>query len=208
MGRIILASLLSGIILFVWGMLSWMVLPIHDGTVRPLPDAQAVIDVLKKQNLEDGYYLYPAFPDGSSGPGPEMEAAMQEFEKKHQAGPIFSVIYKSQGMPSMPPEMMIAGLLINMLSSFIAATLLSMAVKNGAMFTYFQRFRFVALIGVFAAIVSFLNLKNWMYFPTDFTRAMMLDLLLTWIIGGLVIAALIKPAKPILETKESSQPES
>lgn len=208
MGRIILASILSGIILFVWGMLSWMVLPIHDGTLRPLPDSQAVIDVLKKQNLEDGYYLYPAYPESPSGPGPEMDAMMQEFEKKHQAGPIFSVIYKAEGMPPMPPQMMIAGLLINMLSSFIAATLLSMAIKNGARMTYFQRFRFVALIGVFAAIVSFLNLKNWMYYPTDFTRAMMLDLLLTWIIGGLVIAALIKPAKAIPEANESSQSES
>lgn len=205
MGRILLASLLSGILLFVWGMLSWMVLPLHDGTVRPLPDAQAVVDALETQSLEEGLYAYPAFPEVSSETEPGMAAAMEAFEKKHRAGPLFSVIYRREGGPAMPPEMMLTGFLINVLSSFVAASLLSMAIRNGARFTYFQRVRFVGLLGVFAAIVSFLALKNWMYFPTDFTRAMMLDLLLAWIIGGLVIAALIKPVKT-LAVSEGNRP--
>lgn len=204
MGRIILASLLSGIALYIWGMMSWMVLLLHDGTVRPLPDPQAVVDVLNKQDLESGFYIYPSFPEDSSSEGTEM----QEFEKRHQAGPIFSVVFKPEGTPSMPPAMMIAGLLINIVSSFVAASLLSMAINSGACFTYFQRFRFVALLGVFASIVSFLALKNWMYFPTDFTRAMMLDLIISWIIGGLVIAALIKSTKGATAVKEDTQPES
>lgn len=197
MVRIVLVSLLSGIVLFAWGMLAWMVFPIHDGTLKPLPEAVAVVSVLKQQRLEDAYYVYPAFPENVEN----QEAVMKEFEQQHKSGPIFSLIYHSQGTEPMPPAMMGGGLLINLVSSFIAVVLLSMAIRNGARFTFFQRFRFVALLGVFAAVVSYLALKNWMYFPGDFTNGMILDLLISWILAGIVIAALIKPATVTAEAE-------
>jgi hypothetical protein len=52
--RILLGSLLSAVVLFVFGMASWMFLGLHEGTIRPLPDQSAVKDLLARLELQNG----------------------------------------------------------------------------------------------------------------------------------------------------------
>lgn len=100
MVRILLGSLLSAVALFVFGMLSWVALGLHEGTIRELPDQSAVAATLGEQELVTGVYSYPAprkaEPGASAADG---QKAMDDWIELRRQGPVFSVFYQA-GVPS------------------------------------------------------------------------------------------------------------
>jgi hypothetical protein len=57
---------------------------------------------------------------------------------------------------------------------------------------YGQRVFFVALLGVFAAIFRDVALVNWMMFPWDYSQAMIVDVVISWVLAGLILGAIVK----------------
>ena len=194
--RILLGSLLSAVVLFAFGMMSWMVLGLHDGTVRKLPDQAAVAAMLAEQKLETGVYSYPATAEPvPEAPAAEQQKAFDDWAALRRQGPNFSVFYHAQGDEPFAPAVLGGGFAINFVCSIIAATLLWMAGPSLA--SYGRRVLFVALLGVFAAIFRDVALVNWMSFPWDYTQAMIVDVLISWGLAGLILGAIVKrPATP------------
>lgn len=65
MKKIIIGSVVGGIILFFWQFLSWTILDIH----RPMQqytDKQTEILEYLSENLDEGFYMLPTFPEGAS----------------------------------------------------------------------------------------------------------------------------------------------
>jgi hypothetical protein len=50
-------------------------------------------------------------------------------------------------------------------------------------------------MGIFGFVSVLVSYWNWYGFPTDFTIAAALDEIIGWFLGGLVLAAIIRPAK-------------
>lgn len=188
--RILLASLLSAIVLFVFGMASWMVFGLHGDTIRTLPDQAAVTAVLEEQKLTTGVYSYPMMVPSPEAPAAEQQQAMDEWQALRRQGPVFSVFYQAAGAEPFAPEVLGRGFAINFVCSLIAAALLWMA--GGSLASYGQRVLFVALLGVFAAIFRDVALFNWMSFPWDYTQAMIVDVLISWVLAGLILGAIVK----------------
>ena len=63
MKRIIIAAVLGAVIAYVWGVVSWMVLPWHSATMHNLPNEKLVVEQLRNGGLESGVYQIPAMPD-------------------------------------------------------------------------------------------------------------------------------------------------
>jgi hypothetical protein len=182
---------LSAVALFVFGMASWMVLGLHEGTIRKLPDQAAVAAMLEEQKLSTGVYSYPAMSQPVPGaPAAEQQKAMDDWMALRRQGPIFSVFYQAQGAEAFAPQVLGGGFGINFICSLIAATLLWMAGPSLA--SYGRRVLFVALLGVFAAIFRDVALFNWMNFPADYTHAMIIDVLISWVLAGLILGAIVK----------------
>jgi len=185
--RILVAALLGAIVYYVWGMLAWMALPLHTPTMTGLVDEAAVTNILTEQNLETGVYSAPMW---------ENEAAMSDpdsaFTKNHLRGPIYTIYYQRDGMVPMGPKVLLMGVTIDFAASLLAALLLSCAA-SGCCQSYWRRVGFVAGLGVFTAVVGHGAYWNWMYFPTDYTIAFMIDNIVGWTLTGLVIAAIVKP---------------
>jgi hypothetical protein len=185
MGRTSLAAFLGALVLFIWGFLSWEVLPFHSKTMHTLPNEDAVVTTLKSGNAESGTYMIPGTGDGS-------EAAKKAAMNKMKTGPMGWLMYSREGMGEMHPMNFIKGFIVLFFSAMIAASLLgklswSLASKYGA------RVRFVMMLGIFLAIAGRLGDWAFMGYSTDFSLNLLADDIIGWTLAGMVIAWRIKP---------------
>ncbi|MCA9114845.1 MAG: hypothetical protein KDA79_07130 [Planctomycetaceae bacterium] len=191
--RFLLAMVTGTIVIYAWGMAAWMALPIHDGTLHRLPDPTAITQALRAQQLKGGLYTYPAMPEHAADATAEQKAAeMKEFTDRHLAGPLVTVIYHPEGGQPMPPEMLVRGLAIDVVAVFLVCLILVLCGPIG----FVRRLLIVVLVGGFAATVSHVALWNWMYFPLDYTVAMVLDVVLGWALTGLFLALILRKKTP------------
>jgi len=184
MKPILIAGVVGGLVLFVWGFLSWAVLPWHNATMPNLPNEEAVIETLSASITATGVYQFPGMPAN--------EADTQAWTEKFKRGPYGMLVYTVEGANPMSPKPFIGGLILNFISATLVAYLLSLAANK--LSGYNQRVTFVALIGVFAALVSHITAWNWMYIPTGYSLVMAADIVIGWLLAGLVIAWRMKPA--------------
>ena len=201
MTRIIIAGAVGAVVYYVWGMLAWMVFPLHAPTIHALPAEQVIVDALQAQNLESGVYMSPFVDDSVNMSDPESE-----FVKRHTAGPIVSIYFQKEGAAPMNAGVLAIGFVIDLLAALLAACLLSSIGPSGRSYGY--RVGFVTGLGIFVALVGHLSYWNWMHFPLGYTVAFMIDVTIGWLLAGLAIAAFIrprtnelKPADAVVKTK-------
>jgi hypothetical protein len=184
MKRILIAGLLGAVACFIWGFISWAVLPWHNATMPNLPNEDAVIEVMRSNVTATGVYQFPGHP--------ATEAEGQAWMDKYKRGPFGMLIYHANGTNPMSAQPFIGGFVLNFVIATLAAYLLSLAVAK--MTAYSQRVIFVTLLGVFAALASHIMAWNWMYIPTAYSLVMSADAVINSLVAGLVIAWQIKPA--------------
>ena len=160
------SGVLAGIVLFFWGAFSWMVLPWHDATLHRFVDGQAVSNGLQDNALQSGIYVTPMGMD---------HAGQQAY--------VFASVHL-EGMPSS----MVPALIISLCIQIIAAILIAYLLSKTTGLTYYNRVRFVALFGLAAGIVTHLPYWNWFCFDATYTIVMMADLVIGWVLAGLVLA--------------------
>ncbi len=74
MKKQLIASLVGGLILFLWQFLSWSLLNVHAAEFQYTANQDQIMENLA-QNLEEGSYFLPGVPPGSSQA--EQQAAME-----------------------------------------------------------------------------------------------------------------------------------
>lgn len=200
MTRVMLAALAGAVVLYVWNMAAWMVLPLHTPTMSALKDESAVTEALRKQQLETGVFVAPWSDDEADWSNPESD-----FMKNHRRGPIYSLYYHAEGSEVMPVSMMLRGFLIDLLAAGIAACLLSAAASGCCGGSYANRVGFVFGIGLIVALAGHLNYWNWMRFPTGYTLAFVVDAAIGWLLTGLALAAIVRaPAEGVSESAKGA----
>jgi hypothetical protein len=186
MTRIILAGIVGAVIYFVWGMAAWMVLPLHGPSLAGLPDQNAIRAAFQSQDLQTGVYVIPWSDNADDWQQPESEV-----NQMHRAGPLATIFYQQAGSELMPPRILVVGFFIDLLAAMLAACLLSATLVNCP--SYAQRVGFVLGLGIFVALIGHVSYWNWMRFPTDYTIAFMIDVIVGWTLAGLAIAAIVRP---------------
>jgi hypothetical protein len=164
------SGVLAGVVLFFWGAFSWMALPWHTATLHHFIDGRAVSNGLIANALQSGIYVTPMDTDATS-----QGDTKQAF--------IFASVHL-QGMPSS----MVPALIISLLIQIIAAILIAYLLSKTSGLTYFKRVRFVLIFALAAGIITYLPYWNWFCFDTTYTLVMIADLLLGWLLAGLVLA--------------------
>jgi len=179
MKRILLAGILGGLGLFVWGGLSHMVLGLGEVGVRGLPQQQAVLDTLRASTPEAGFYYFPQ-PDSA------MKLPADQI-----GGPHGILIFHPTGATLAMGGMLTKECILNIVQALILAFLLSLAPGLSG---YMSRVGFVVLIGVLAGITTNVEYWIWYGFPSKYTAGIVSDRIVGFLIVGLVAAALVKPA--------------
>lgn len=161
------SGILAGLVLFFWGAFSWMVLPWHGETLHQFTNSKAVVNVLTANAKKSGIYV--------TGMDVNQKGAQQAFA--------FTSVHL-EGMPSSMAPAMIISLLIQIVAAIIVAYMLG---KTSGL-SYIKRVKFVFLFGLAAALITYLPYWNWFRFDLIYTAVMMADLLIGWLLAGLVLA--------------------
>jgi hypothetical protein len=184
MKKIFIAGLVGGVILFVWGFLAWVLLPLHTNSIKTLSNEEAVIAALNAGSPAKAVYMFPAQP-------PKAQVAETEaWIKRMEKGPTGMVVFDPGGMSMMMPLQMVIGFINGVLSVMLAAWLLSRSTAaNGS---YFSRVAFCGMLGIFISLSAHVVQWNWMNYPFDYMSGVVVDTVIAWTLVGLGVGKIIK----------------
>jgi hypothetical protein len=188
MKRIILGGILGGIAMFLWEGLAHMVLPLGEAGVKGLPNEPPVLAALKDNVKETGFYIFPWM---DTTPGLSKDQAMQKTAEKAKAGPAGIMVVAPGGTEYNMGLLMGKQCGFDIVAMLLAAALVSWA---GVLKGFGGRAAFVTSLGLFPTLSVDLPLWNWYGFPGTYTAAQFVVHLAGYLVGGLVVAAIVKPA--------------
>jgi hypothetical protein len=181
MKKVLIASVLAAVALFLWGFIYWMPLATAVGIYEPAPNEAALGQALKEQlGTADGFYFLPV-----------DTADQAALEARHQAGPIAFVAYRSAGGPMLDPKNLVFGFLHELASAFLMALLLYWLAPR--LRSYGERVKLVASAGFVVAFFGNLGRPIWMVQPWSFhifhfvyeaTCWLLVGAILAWFING------------------------
>ncbi len=61
-GRVVLGGILGGLVVFLWGAVAHMVLPLGMVGFRDLPNPEPILAAMRSNVSEDGLYFFPGAP--------------------------------------------------------------------------------------------------------------------------------------------------
>ncbi len=201
--RIVLAAILGGIALFMWGFVYWTGISQSFSAIRSLDRASetAIVESLKTHMPRDGVYFIPGFPEHDSTISAEEKQRLDDdWNVRHEDGPTGMIVYRREGAKAMMTQQFMQGLVINIISAFFVACLVSVGGRR-----FLGRYAMVVCFGIASAVAIHGAQWNWFRMPSDYTLFMVADVLGGWIVAGLVIAAIVgnntrtaptPPAKP------------
>jgi hypothetical protein len=189
--RIIIAGIVGGIVMFLWGGFWHEQLPFGFAGLRSLPNEQAVLNGMKANIPEAGMYIFPGFGLRDDAPYAQKKAAMQKLEQNPPAGPQGVLVYSPVTRPLSGRQLMTEGL-IDVVQALFAVFLLAQARLR----RYASRVGFVFVAGLLASITTNIAFWNWYGFPSSFVIANIAYLVIGYFLVGLVGAAIVKTSAP------------
>lgn len=175
--RIAMATLIGGLVMFLWGAFAHMVLPLGEMSMRAPLDEDRVIASLK-QGLpaEAGIYVLPHFDRGAAGD----EKARAAFSVKAVASPFAFIVYEPHGRDSMQ---MGGNLFHQWLTNTLGAWILALVmIRAGVGVTR------GLVLGLAMGVFSWLSISvpywNWYRFPDAFTVGSLLEIAFGWLLAG------------------------
>ena len=179
--RVLVASLIGGIVMFLWGVGAHMVLGLGDiGLRQPTNENVAMSGLQEGLGGQAGVYVLPSLdPKQMKDP-----AVTRAYSIKAVRSPYAWVIYQPRGtdMLQMGPQ------IGRQWASDTLAALALAFVMGLAVLSFRQRLAVAAAAAVFAWLSSLLPYWNWYRFPLDFTLAALAEQLIGWLLAGAVMA--------------------
>jgi len=184
---LVLGGLLGGLVLFFWGAFSYMVLPWHAMTLNQFKDESAVAQALGANAGESGIYILPnPHRQDPSLSEAQRKAAEEDGLTRMMQGPFMFASVSLAGTREMGPA-----LLLNVIGNIVSALLVTWLLLRTAPATYRRRVGMIVLIALAAAVMAHYPSWIWWRFSTRFTLVESADLLIGWLLAGLVIAKVV-----------------
>lgn len=185
--RVILGGIVAGVVVFVWGAISHMLLGLGEVGIKKLSNEDAVLTSLAANVREPGFFFFPWIEDNET----RDKVKTAEWEKKLQDGPSGIMIYKPSGGSGMTPGQLFREFAANTAWCLIAGVLL--AVASPRLPAFGMRVLFVAAMGLISGLDIYVSYWNWYGFPGNYTAAVMFDEVIGFALAGAVLGAFIKP---------------
>lgn len=167
MKKIVLLSLAAGTVLFIWGFISWVVLPWHENVAHKFTDEAAVAQTLKANAPTQGVYYLP-FAEEDHKPG--------------ETAAFVNVL--PQGFDMNMGKLMGIGLITQIVSAFLVLCLFAMTGN----LRYWDKVGFFSLTGLIIGFVSHAPYWNWFGFSAAYVGVTILDSIIGWTLAGLAVA--------------------
>jgi hypothetical protein len=179
--RILVAGLIGGIVMFIWGVAAHMALGLGEvGFRQPVNENVALAGLQEGLGGRAGVYSLPSLdPKQMNDP-----AQVRAYSLKAVRSPYAWVIYQPQGtdMTRMGPQIR------RQWASDTLAALALAFVMGLAGLGFRRRLAVAAAAAVFAWLGTLWPYWNWYRFPLDFTLAGLAEQLIGWLIAGAAMA--------------------
>jgi hypothetical protein len=183
------AAVLGGITVFVWGVVSWMTLPWHTKCMHRFRDQESVAKVIQEHAPKSGVYVVPnIFARDPNMSDEQIEREMKQGKEMMMRGPFVFAVVTKEGMKGDMTAQMFTALIIQIISAYFIAWMLTMTKAA----SFMRQVGYVAMFGFIAGLLAVLPAWNWWGVPLGYTVVHMLDLIIGWFFGGLVIVKLLK----------------
>lgn len=181
--RLMVGAVLAGVVMFMWGALSHMVLGIGDAGLSPMPNEAAVSSVMKDNITAPGMYFMPGIDMAH-----RSETAVHDaWAAKYKEGPTALLIYNPTGEDPMSAKQFI----VELGSDIAAALVVGMILSLGAV--GFSRSVTIATLTGLAGWLSInVSYWNWYRFPSNFVTAELIDQIVGWMLAGFVLGFMVK----------------
>ena len=188
MGRTLVAGIVAGIVVFLWGALAHMALPLgmQGFAIPEQPAQQAMLGSLRENLTSEGVYMLPMPPKEQW----DDEAAMTAFGERATQQPYAFLVFQPQGRDinaSFP------GLLLRQLGFDVLAGVLAAFVAAAMVASRMRRAFLVSSLGLFSWLSLAAPYWNWYRFPTEFITAALIEEVVGWALAGLAITFILKP---------------
>ncbi len=181
--RIVLAAVLGGVVVFIWGFLVHGVILKHMA-MDTIPQESSVVEKLSVHMGDTpGFYPFPMPVEGAT------EQMQKEWEDKLRAGPRGVIIYQPEGLQSMG-SVLLPEFASNVAGALIVALILSLISAPHA-----RRALLGGLMGVFAWLS--VEVSNWIWhsFPLLFITKSLFEQFVGWALAGAVISLVLGLAR-------------
>lgn len=176
MQRTLLAALLGGIVVFAWGALAHMALPIGEMGFSEHPAEAGVLQSIAAATPESGVYMLPQ--------------TVMEKQEEGSHGPYAMLVFKKD----MPYVMGMGQLGLEFVSGFLAALVAAMLLCCGACGTSLLcKATAVMSLGIFAWFSISVSHWNWYGYSNGMLIGEGLEQAIGWFLAGLAMAAVLKP---------------
>ena len=176
--RVVVSTLVGGLLLFAWQSLSWTVLPLHTQSLRYTAGQDSILALMAQHMDQTGMYYLPSPnpEDGSGSSYEEMETAMK-------GKPVAQVNFIQAYESNMGLNMGI-GLLLSVLSALIISLVLARHTMGSAL----GRFAFSLGIGVILIAQDTLGDVVWWFHPAHWYVPEIIDYLAMFSLAGIWFA--------------------
>lgn len=186
MVRIVLAAIVGGLLMFVWGAFAHIALPFERAALKPVPNEAAFLTTLANDVPEAGMYAFP-WIDQADASLPDQQQAWQQ---KLGSGPSGLLVYRPHGGEAMSPRQLATEFASNVLAALFGALLL-IQLPGGVV----RRVLSMAAIGLAAWLSVSVSQWNWYGFSTPFLIGDLVDQFGGWLLAGIGMAMLIRPRR-------------
>lgn len=179
--RILIAALIGGIVMFIWGAVAHMALGLGNPGIRsPLHEDVVLASLHEGLGDEAGVYILPWL-------GPEAmrdAAAVKTYGAKASTSPYAWIVYLPQG-----EDMTRMGrpLAVQWASDTLAALMLAILMSVPGL-GLGRRLGLAGAVAVFAWLSTMVPYWNWYRFPASFTGAALAEQVIGWLLAGAAMA--------------------
>lgn len=179
--RVLVAALIGGIVMFIWGAVAHMALGLGSVGIHPPAHEDAVLATLHDGlGNQPGVYILPWLDPNAM----HDAAAVKTYGDKAKASPYAWVVYLPQGEDTTDMSKQLPR---QWASDTLAALALAF-VMGLAGLGFRRRLAIAAASAVFAWLSTMVPYWNWYRFPLDFTWAALIEQLIGWLIAGAAMA--------------------
>ena len=186
--KIAIGCILSAIVCFAWGFMSWSILDWHTNSIHSFEDQEEVAKVVKSNVTHgQGVYMIPSMDEPSSLATPdEKKAFLDKQEKARNDGPFIYAVVRPGKKPWDMNQAMIQSFVRALLASVLLAVIL-----NQTTLPYSGRVTICAVAGLFSGIVSDMPMWIWFEGPGRMFAVNLADHLIEWTLAGLVLGLFV-----------------
>lgn len=179
--RVLVAALMGGIVMFVWGAIAHMALGLGEAGMRQPASEDTVLSTLHAGlGNRPGVYILPSVDPARM----HDKAAMEAYSAKARTSPYAFMVYLPQGEDLSD----MSGQLPRQWASDTLSALALAFVMGLATFSFATRLSIALAVAVFAWLSTLVPYWNWYRFPTNFTVAALIEQVIGWLIAGAVMA--------------------